>query len=150
MPCVVHLATPAKKPPPRWASPDSPSTSAASASASTPLPFRASLASDFDVASGVRNISPGAVAGGSGREWGAEATLAVAATGKLAGRGPPALVIPVRSDEASDGEAEDYSPQLPQEWQPLEYEVLEYADALPPGFASRVGHELEAQERTVA
>lgn len=42
------------------------------------------------------------------------------------------------------------SPRLPEEWQPLEYELLEYADKLPPGFADRVGSELDAQTRTLS
>lgn len=51
-----------------------------------------------------------------------------------------------------DWEVEDFwdSPRLPEEWQPLEYELLEYANKLPPGFADRVGSELEAQTHTVS
>jgi len=50
------------------------------------------------------------------------------------------------SDELDDVLA---TPRLPEEWQPLEYELLEYADKLPPGFVDRVATELEAQARAV-
>mmetsp|Transcript_51095 Transcript_51095/g.108551 ORF Transcript_51095/g.108551 Transcript_51095/m.108551 type:complete len:394 (-) Transcript_51095:588-1769(-) len=42
------------------------------------------------------------------------------------------------------------SPRLPDDWQPLDYELLDYADSLPPGFAQRVARELEVQEQTVS
>eukprot|EP00930_Biecheleria_cincta_P060751 TRINITY_DN46358_c0_g1_i1.p1 TRINITY_DN46358_c0_g1~~TRINITY_DN46358_c0_g1_i1.p1 ORF type:complete len:504 (-),score=87.48 TRINITY_DN46358_c0_g1_i1:114-1583(-) len=42
------------------------------------------------------------------------------------------------------------SPRLPPDWMPLEYELLEYADSLPTGFAEVVGRELEAQHRRVS
>lgn len=54
--------------------------------------------------------------------------------------------------KAADSDSEDleHSPRLPSHWVPFEYELLEYATVLPPGFAERVGCELEAQERRVA
>ncbi|CAJ1381349.1 unnamed protein product [Effrenium voratum] len=42
------------------------------------------------------------------------------------------------------------SPRLPSDWSPLEYELLEYADSLPPGFAERIARELEGQQQRVA
>jgi len=53
---------------------------------------------------------------------------------------------------AADWDSEDFwdSPRLPSEWQPLEYELLEYASTLPPGFADRVGSELESQAHAVS
>jgi len=51
--------------------------------------------------------------------------------------------------ENSDSDVE-YSPRLPESWEPLEYEMLEYADSLPRRFAERVRFELEVQSETVA
>lgn len=42
------------------------------------------------------------------------------------------------------------SPHLPEDWQPLEYELLEYADLLPRKFTDRMCCELEVQEQRVA
>lgn len=42
------------------------------------------------------------------------------------------------------------SPRLPSDWSPLEYELLEYADSLPAGFAERIARELEGQQQRVA
>jgi len=42
------------------------------------------------------------------------------------------------------------SPRLPSDWSPLEYELLEYADSLPKGFAERIARELEGQQQRVA
>lgn len=50
---------------------------------------------------------------------------------------------------SEDGDVFD-SPRLPPDWMPLEYELLEYADSLPAGFAEVVGRELQAQHRRVA
>mmetsp|Transcript_37449 Transcript_37449/g.67703 ORF Transcript_37449/g.67703 Transcript_37449/m.67703 type:complete len:345 (+) Transcript_37449:58-1092(+) len=55
---------------------------------------------------------------------------------------------PEGSEDASAGI--EYSPRLPPDWQPLEYELLEYADVLPAGFVDRIGRELEAQHQRVA
>jgi len=48
------------------------------------------------------------------------------------------------------GADEFSSPCVPADWQPLEYELLEYADSLPRDFADRMGCELEAQDQRVA
>eukprot|EP00439_Symbiodinium_sp_Y106_P072388 s2908_g13.t1 len=52
-------------------------------------------------------------------------------------------------EDAEEVDVED-SPRLPSDWSPLEYELLEYADSLPSGFAERIGRELEGQHRRVA
>lgn len=62
----------------------------------------------------------------------------------------PRLGLPSPSGSGSDSEDLENSPRLPSNWLPLEYELLEYATMLPPGFAERVAAELEAQERRVA
>ncbi|CAK9074978.1 unnamed protein product [Durusdinium trenchii] len=51
--------------------------------------------------------------------------------------------------KVSEGDIND-SPRLPSDWSPLEYELLEYADSLPLGFAERIARELEGQQQRVA
>uniref|UniRef100_A0A7S2FYZ5 Uncharacterized protein n=1 Tax=Alexandrium andersonii TaxID=327968 RepID=A0A7S2FYZ5_9DINO len=64
-------------------------------------------------------------------------------------RGNPAGCADGSGLESNSEDAED-SPQLPLDWLPLEYELLEYIDCLPADLAERVSSELEAQERHVA
>lgn len=53
-----------------------------------------------------------------------------------------------------DGEmcdsSEDDSAAWPDSWQPLEYELLEYANSLPPAVAQHLSRELEEQSRSAA
>jgi len=71
--------------------------------------------------------------------------LATPSKDRRRGAGGPADV----SGLDSNSDIED-SPQLPGDWLPLEYELLEFVDALPADLARRVSSELEAQERRVA
>lgn len=143
-PQIVDLATPGKRPPSSGGKrPPSAGSSSERSAAS------ASGASSTTTASGEGVARP--------------RTLAAAFAGALtpsAGGGRSRILRQAggeggsprqgrRSAEASDSEASDYSARLPSEWQPLEYELLEYASALPPGFASRIGRELEVHEARV-
>lgn len=144
-PRVIHLATPSKRPPRSGGG-------SGSASASSTTAASGSREGRGSQPRGLANILDGAASpAGAANVDRTRGDLDVALRQVVV----PALHLPLASpkahlvDEASDTES-DYSPRLPEEWQPLEYELLEYADALPPGFACRVGKELEVQERTVA
>lgn len=63
------------------------------------------------------------------------------------GTGSPSALACLGESGSEDAEV---TPRLPDGWLPLEYELLEYADSLPRGFATQVSCELEAQERRVA